>query len=363
MPLPAPAPLILAGALPDSNWLPLVLRQQAAAHPAWRGFVSRARLTQARIDPAGTVPEPGHLRYLAQQLALERPSMWPALQLLNLLVKHASASQTPEGEALSPPPGIENSGARVMTPSGAAGFWRLQPVHFLLGRDHIRLMDPGDLNLEAADARALWQAVQPVFAAEGFITGMYAPDIWWLSTPPGSADLALDTFSLAGAIGRSIEARLPQGAHRRRWQRLLNECQMIWHTHPVNAQRESCGLLPVNGLWLEGPARKIEAAVQDAVDSSPRRPAASAATRWLEGRIDDRLLEAQNTGNPSAWLDAWQRVCQDHFEDDSAPEVTILTGDGGWRVLGLSAKQIPWTQGLKRLLGRGSHNALDWLMP
>ena len=353
MTLPSHATLILAGALPDSAWLPPKLRDQAAQNASWCRFVSRARLVEARIEPAGSVPEPGHLRYLAQCFQLERPAVWPALEL-----------QVELGHELS-----------------SHSVWRLQPVHFLLGRDHIRLMDPRVLNLGQDEAQALLRSAQPVFEAEGLRLGMHAPGVWWLTPEAPSADLCLETFSLVGAVGRSIEARLPQGEHRRRWQRLLNECQMIWHTHPVNGAREARGQLPINGLWLEGPTRGRQASSQSAVDASSLRHRAQADSPLAAHQVDTRLLEAQSSGDPSAWHETWQRVCREYFEigpqtgagakpadvvQRSAtmmPGVTVLTGDSGWRMLGPQSAGLSWAHGLRRLLGRGSSQALDWLMP
>lgn len=364
MPFPSAAPLILAGALPDSTWLSLSLRQQAAHHPGWHSFAARARLMEASIAPAGTVPEPGHLRYLAQCFQLERAAVWPAFELLNTLLKDRPPNQPrPAGASSILGPALNDPGLHVVAQPESIGFWRLQPVHFLLGRDHIRLMDPGSLNLEEDEASALWQAVQPLFSAEGLTLGMHAPGIWWLTAQSGAAALALQTFSLSGAIGRSIEARLPQGEHRRRWQRLLNECQMVWHTHPVNAQRESRGQWPINGLWIEGPARSIGARDLETREPSTLQPTAAVNTPPLEHRIDHRLLDAQHAGDPSGWLEAWQQVCRDHFQEGRMPQVAVLTGDGGWRVLSLSAKGQTWAEGLKRLLRQDSSSALDWLMP
>lgn len=360
MSAPTDAPLILAGALPDSGWLPLTLRKQAADDPAWLSFVARAELVEALIEPPGAVPEPGHLRYIAHRLQLERPAVWPALELL----EHISST--------SPPQRVD---AAHPLNGGMNPIWRIQPVHFLLGRDHIRLMDPRNLNLDLSESRALVQAVSAVFEAEGLSLAMSEPHLWWLTAHTAQADLSLETFSLVGAIGRSIDARLPRGEHRRRWQRLLNECQMIWHSHPVNAQREASGQLPVNGLWIEGPAHRGIGLGQA---SNPVNARINDALPALQ-RIDTRLLEAQTSGDPSVWLETWKRVCGDYFSrqqhpargagTDSgpghgmAPGITVLTGDGGWRVLGLRSSRFDWTRRLRRLMGRPSHAALDWLMP
>ena len=38
------------------------------------------------------------------------------------------------------------------------------------------------------------------------------------------------------------------------WRRLMAELEMLWHAHPVNAERAKRGLPPVNGVWFWGGA-------------------------------------------------------------------------------------------------------------
>jgi hypothetical protein len=47
----------------------------------------------------------------------------------------------------------------------------------------------------------------------------------------------------------------PQEDSLREWRRLLNEIQMVWHTHPVNLARAERGEVPINSLWLFGGAK------------------------------------------------------------------------------------------------------------
>ncbi len=44
------------------------------------------------------------------------------------------------------------------------------------------------------------------------------------------------------ALNRSVKHHLPQGADALAWHRVMNEAQMILHTHPVNVAREANGL-------------------------------------------------------------------------------------------------------------------------
>ena len=62
--------------------------------------------------------------------------------------------------------------------------------------------------------------------------------------------------------------------------------------------------------------------------------------------IDDRLFEAQFSGDPQRWLQAWQSIDEAFFAPmarGQAPwqqgAVVILAGDGLWREIVISAQQ------------------------
>lgn len=57
------------------------------------------------------------------------------------------------------------------------------------------------------------------------------------------------------ALGEDLFEHLPQGADGRRWRVLINEVQVLLHQHPLNAERRTRGLPPINSLWLWGGGR------------------------------------------------------------------------------------------------------------
>jgi hypothetical protein len=350
---PLPSLLILAGALPDAGWLSADLRGQAAALPAWHRFASRARLIEAAIETVGPVPEPGHLRFLAQRHGLARASAWPAFELAQTL--QASPAHRP-GQ------GVAASDDRPL--------WCLQPVHFLLGRDHIRLMDPRALALDLQESQDLQQAVAWVFEEEGLVLGLHSPGLWWVQARTHESQLQIQTFSAAGTIGRSIEARLPAGAHARRWRRLLNECQMIWHAHPINEARQTRGQLAVNGLWIEGPSHdpglpvSISSHAIGMTQTSRGEPPRIDPPYAEIPHVETRLLEAQSTGDPQAWLEAWQEVCETHLggQADRFAQI-VLAGDCGWRLLA-SGRRTGWASRISAWLARVKPRTHEqWLIP
>jgi hypothetical protein len=169
------------------------------------------------------------------------------------------------------------------------------PVHWHVGSDHVNLLDPALLDLDEAQSRALFDAVRPLFNAEGWQLVWQAPLVWL-----AAHDVLheLPTASLDRAIGRSVERWLPTA---RPVRQLQVQAQMAWHGHPVNEAREASGALPVNSFWLSGCGRH-------------QAPQGTAPT------IDDRLRRPALADDWPAWTAAW------HALDASlTSDITVLT--------------------------------------
>lgn len=177
-------------------------------------------------------------------------------------------------------------GIAVQTPPDLA-WGQLTPVHCHIGTDQVTLLDPDTLALDETVSRALLEAVHDLFADDGFVLVYGAPTRWY-AAHESLAELA--TASLDRVIGRDLHAWLPPARDARLWRRLQNEVQMRLYTHPLNAEREAAGQLPVNSLWLSGCGQRQVA--QDlpglGVDARLRRPALS--EDW------------------GAWIQAWQAL-------------------------------------------------------
>jgi hypothetical protein len=132
---------------------------------------------------------------------------------------------------------------------GAAAWGLLTPSHWRVGTDAIHLADPRTLALDEAASRALFEAVRALFDSEGFAMAWGAP-LRWYASHPGFASLR--TASLDRVIGRNVDRWLPAQPEARVVRRLQSEVQMLLHAHPINAQREAAGALPVNSFWLSG---------------------------------------------------------------------------------------------------------------
>ncbi len=169
---------------------------------------------------------------------------------------------------------------------GELAWGLLTPAHWRLGTEQVSLLDPEDLMLDEADARALFDAVQPLFVDDGQLLAWGAPLRWYAAH---ESLAALPCASLDRVIGRNVDAWLGSDPLARRWRRLQSEAQMLLHMHPVNAAREARGLLPVNSFWLSGCGVR-----QRDAEPAPL--------------LDTRLRQAALREDWAAWSRAWQTL-------------------------------------------------------
>lgn len=307
-------------AAPATLLIPAALVSPPRPVPASLAALARRVAVADEVAPTGPPPhDPGHLAWLHRSLGL---------------APHESVT----------------AAARV---SGAvAGRWRVDPVHLHLARDHLVLTDPARLALDPQDARALADAVADLFVGEGL--ALHADDTGWTlhESDPAHA-LRLRTRPLLGALGRNIDAWMPSGDDARRWKRLLNEVQMTWFAHPVNAAREARGEPVVNGLWLEGrvPAQPSAATIALARALDRGAPHRGAVTADLDGTplvMDTALLDAHLGGDPQDAARAWTAIGDGPIAAIAAASPPwqhgariVLAGESGWRTLQVAA-QADW---------------------
>ena len=168
----------------------------------------------------------------------------------------------------------------------------LTPAHWHLGTEQVSLLDPELLELDEAGSRTLFEAVAPLFRDEGFLARWGAPLRWYVAH---ESLAVLPCAALDRVIGRNVDAWLGSDPAARRVRRLQAEVQMLLHRHPLNAEREAAGRLPVNSFWLSGcgVAQPEPDAAAVAMEERLRGPALRAdwaawARAWLE--LDGGLL-------------------------------------------------------------------------
>jgi hypothetical protein len=180
------------------------------------------------------------------------------------------------------------------------GWARLTPAHWQLGTEQVSMLDPALLHLDEADSRALLQAVRELFESEGYALHGLAPDTWLLAHPTIAG---LACASLDRVVGRNVDLWLPADPRARRLRRLQNEVQMLLHTHPLNAEREARGDLPVNSFWLDACGAWPAGARLPRVDGA-RVPTGTPV-------LDDRLRAPALAEDGAAWAQAWQALDAD----------------------------------------------------
>jgi hypothetical protein len=270
-----------------------------------------------------------------------------ALQLpaLDALLARLTLAHRDDGDASSFSPPHERALARALGFAGADGelpfaAWHAQqdgigtddlawgeltPVHWEVGADGVRLLDPAALALDDAGSHAIFELLQPLFEAEGALLLYGAPTRWYLAH---ESLRALRCASLDRVIGRNIEAWLPSGPQARLMRRLQNEAQMLLHEHGVNEWREAHGLWPINSFWLSGCGLP-----QGVRTHEPPR-------------VEERLRVPALAEDWAAWVEAWTRLASE------LPRMglTTLTLCGERSAVQYATRERSWWQRLRGTL-------------
>ncbi len=251
-----------------------------------------------------------------------------------------------------------SSHASAILPDDGAQWWHCDPIHIDIGRDELLVGRSADAQLTEAEADALAVEADAALRAHDALLKRLRHDAWFVQT---ERPWQLDAAPLLAARGRPVSASLPQGADAARWRKVLNEIQMRWHEHAVNAARASRDLPPVNGVWLHGggawaplPRAPFAAVVSD--DPVPRGwalasgvpPAALHDEGDLPRRAGDALSLWSDLAEPAAF-DAWgvwleglaamdarlERLCARAFAAGFESIELVLCGHHAVRVLSL----------------------------
>jgi hypothetical protein len=230
------------------------------------------------------------------------------LPQLDALLARSVQGERDDGDALSLSPPHERALARALGLAGADGelpwgaflagrddidtgdlaWGLLTPVHWEVGADHVRLTDPAALALDDAASRTFFEALRPLFESEGLALVYGAPERWYVAH---ESLKHLATASPDRVIGRHLDTWLPGAPEARLLRRLQNESQMLLYTHPLNAEREAAGALPLNSFWLSGCGVRQHTA-----------PAPAGL------RINQRLRRAALSEDWAAWAEGWQAL-------------------------------------------------------
>jgi hypothetical protein len=169
------------------------------------------------------------------------------------------------------------------------------------------------------------------------------PRRWYIEV---SAPAAIPPTSASQAVGRSIDALLPQGPDALRWHRRFNEAQMLLHEHPVNQQREARGEATVNSVWFWGGGRLPAAAGGRGRMVWTDDPLLRGLALWSGVELKSVPQDA------GAWLE--QAGTGDHLVLLDALAQPALSGDGpGWETQSALLERT-WFAPLSEFLARRS---------
>lgn len=144
---------------------------------------------------------------------------------------------------------VGNTDASAATPDSATTprYLAADPVHLQFHHERIIVGDSTLLDLQADESAALMASLNQHFSDLGHFSAP-APQRWYLAAH-NSLPSWPDLPPPSAASGRQLGSLLPDSPV---LARLMNELQMLLHTHPVNEARAARRQPLVNGLWLWG---------------------------------------------------------------------------------------------------------------
>ena len=196
----------------------------------------------------------------------------------------------------------------------------LKLCHLQVGADHILLLPPEDLGVDAATSGVLMAAMAPYFLEDGItLQPLVAVPGTWLAT--GEPFRNLRTVSTAQLAGRRVTRAMLEsaGGSAAVLRRLQNEMQMLLYTHPLTDARAALGLPAVNSFWVSGTGALPPGFVLLAGGTASDAPSAAAitttSTSASTGRtisptvtVPNTLRDAAVLGDWAAWTQAWQAI-------------------------------------------------------
>ena len=129
-------------------------------------------------------------------------------------------------------------------------YWlRADPVHLAPDRDQLVLTPPAALEVSREETQALAAAFDATYGGEGWHLEFPHPQRGYLKAPK---PLDVITHDPELFVGGPVLAAMPEGPDGQGLKQLMNETQMLFHTHPVNSTREEAGRPAINSLWFWG---------------------------------------------------------------------------------------------------------------
>lgn len=144
-----------------------------------------------------------------------------------------------------------------------SSLWCLDPVYVQIDQEEAVLLANEQIELSEHEARHIIDDLNAHFAQDGLIVHYVSPHQWLLQ-----GELVLTTRTLNESMQHNINAHQPSGPDETRWRKLINEIQMLLHSHSVNQAREQRGEVTANSLWLWGGVRAHDSPHYEAIIST-----------------------------------------------------------------------------------------------
>jgi hypothetical protein len=189
----------------------------------------------------------------------------------------------------------------------------LQPVHLHATRDHLILMGQSQINLTEKESSQLLKVALP-FIEEDFQNAVLFQNQHYWFIPAGPFE-SLESYSVDQAHGRNIDWWMPRDSKEegvaKRWRKLQNEIQMLWHIGPVNEEREQHGMPSINSIWISGIGKLNTVQAPEVLKQSKRligpHPILAGLAKLLS-LPHEISLDEKNLPGTFAWLDQAQHV-------------------------------------------------------
>ena len=300
-------------------------------------------------------PEPAE----REALDVACPALETLLARSRRTQRAAQSLEATLADAFGHPPGAPYAAFRLLgeacsaatSADAAAGCWLCcDPVHLRFHQEQLVLADSASFGITLDEAQALAAELNRTLSERGRFH-VAAPERWYLQLADASLAAALDTPPLSAVAGRRIDRLLPATPAARQLRALHNEAQMVLHAHPLNAQRENDGRLPINSLWLWGAGTLPERRDSDFDGVWSANPLARGLAR-AAGVATHRLPADALTLLTHAAPETRQRVV---LEDLLSP---VLYQNGAAYRNALASLEARWFAPLRAALVRGEISEL-----
>jgi len=131
-------------------------------------------------------------------------------------------------------------------------YMHCDPVLMQPNRDHLMMLGNDLLNISEQEAEQIISDINATYHDQSWQLKMLSPTQWVLEMQEIPR---IKTIPLSRVSGKKINEYLPTGEDARTWHALLNELQMLLHSHLVNQAREANGLSTINSVWFWGEGR------------------------------------------------------------------------------------------------------------